>query len=232
MSVQPIRRFDDQVVIESVAAAQGAVRTAADVPAGLLGLDELTDSIAGLAVLESQVAALKLALVAEADRRKVAQASGATGTDAWAARLTGSTRAVMAGGIWLARMLEERYDATRRAFADGGINEAQTRVIVRAAEMLPAQVTDERRAAAEAGLVAKAVDGMDARRLRQAARRMLDVVSRAWADEHEATQLQAEEQRAETETWMSLHDNGDGTFSGRFTIPSCTARCSGPRSSG
>jgi hypothetical protein len=219
MSVQPIRRFDDHVVVESVAAAQGSVRAAADVPTGVLGLDELTDSIAGLAVLESQVAALKLALVAEADRRKVAQLCGATGTDAWAARLTGSTRAVMAGGIWLAQMLAERYDATRQAFADGGINEAQARVIVRAAEMLPAQASDEQRAAAEAGLVTKAVNGMDARRLRQAARRMLDVVSRSWADEHEATQLQAEEQRAEAETWMSLHDNGDGTFSGRFTIP-------------
>jgi HNH endonuclease len=48
---------------------------------------------------------------------------------------------------------------------------------------------------------------------------MLDAVSRDLADRHEAAQLEAEERRAEVETWMSLHDNGDGTFSGRFVIP-------------
>jgi Domain of unknown function (DUF222) len=60
---------------------------------------------------------------------------------------------------------------------------------------------------------------VDPARLRQAARRMLEVVSTDRADEHEATCLQAEERSAEAETWMSLDDNGDGTFSGRFTIP-------------
>ncbi len=43
--------------------------------------------------------------------------------------------------------------------------------------------------------------------------------ARRLADQHEASQLVAEEQRAEVETWLSLADNGDGTFSGRFTIP-------------
>jgi hypothetical protein len=93
----------------------------------------------------------------------VADETAATGTDAWAAQLTGSTAAVMRGGLWLARVLEEKYDATREAFAAGGIIEAQ--------------VTDEQRAVAEAALVAKAVDGMDARGLRQAARGMLAVIS-------------------------------------------------------
>jgi hypothetical protein len=92
-------------------------------------------------------------------------------------------------------------------------------VIVRAAEDLPAAVTREQRVAAEAALVAKAVNGMNARRLRQAARRMLDDINRELADEHEAGQLKKEEGKAENETWMRLTDNGDGTFSGRFTIP-------------
>jgi hypothetical protein len=39
------------------------------------------------------------------------------------------------------------------------------------------------------------------------------------ADRHESDQLKREERRAEHDTWLSLHDNGDGTFSGRFTIP-------------
>ncbi|MFL6135884.1 MAG: DUF222 domain-containing protein [Nocardioidaceae bacterium] len=216
MTVQPIR---PPVFTGHVAAARGAVESAAAVTASTLTVDELTDGISEVAALESQAAALKLALLAEADSRRIARELGATGTDAWAAPLTGSTRAVMAGGVWLARLLEERYDATRAAFAAGGIIEAQVRVIVQAAEKLPEGVTDEQRRVAEAGLVAKAVEGMDARRLRQAARRMLSVVSRELADRHEADLLHAEERRAENETWMRLSDNGDGTFSGRFTIP-------------
>ena len=43
--------------------------------------------------------------------------------------------------------------------------------------------------------------------------------ARRLADEHEATLLRREEGRAELETWLSLADNGDGTFSGRFVIP-------------
>jgi hypothetical protein len=119
----------------------------------------------------------------------------------------------------LARLLQERYAATREAFAAGGINEAQVRVIVRAAEKMPDRVTDEQRAEAEEALVAKALDGMDARRLRHAARRMLDVVSQELADEQEADLLGEEDHRAEVETWLTLHDNEDGKFSGRFVIP-------------
>lgn len=202
-----------------VDAARRSLQDAATVPIEPLSDDELTDSIQAVAVLEAQATAYKLAVMAEVDRRRLAQSLGETGPDAWLARLTGSTRAVMAGGLWLARMLQERYDATREAFADGGINEAQTRAIVRAAESMPESVTDDQRRAAEEALVVKAVNGMDARGLRQAGRRMLEVVSRELADEHEADALEKEERRAEVETWMTLHDREDGTYEGRFVIP-------------
>lgn len=165
------------------------------------------------------MAALRCGILAEADRRRVAEDTADTGTDAWAAKLTGSDRAVMAGGIWLANLLQTKYDATRNAFVAGGINEAQVRVIVGAGENLPDRVTNEQRARAESVLVAKAVAGMNARRLRHAARRMAEVISAELADEHEADQLEREEDGAEVETWLTLHDNGNGTFSGRFVIP-------------
>ena len=225
MSVAQLHRSDR--VVDAVSTARSAVRAAAEVPAASLGVDELTDAIAGVAAVEAQLGALRMTLLAEADRRKVAQSLGATGTDAWAARLTGANRAEMAGLVRLARLLEERYDATREAFAAGALNQAQVQVIVRAAEQLPEAVTDEHRRAAETGLVTKAVRGMDAKRLRQAGRRMLEQATaeitreqaRRLADEHEATLLRREEGHAELETWLSLADNGDGTFSGRFVIP-------------
>jgi hypothetical protein len=220
MSVQVLER--PARCADALRDARAAVRSAAAVLPASMGVDDLTDTIQLAVALEAQVAALRLSVVAEADRRKVAQSLGATGTAAWTAQLTGSTRAVMAGGLWLANKLEDRYATTRRAFADGAINEAQVQVIVRSAELLPDDVAPEERRCAEAGLVVKAVRGMDARRLRQAARRMLDVVSRDRADRHEATLLETEERRARVETWLTLQDNGDGTCSGRFVVPELT----------
>lgn len=216
MTVQQLR---PAVMATHVASARDRVGEAAALPVGGLGFDELPEVLSELAVLEAQVAALKLAVLAEADVRRVAEEEAASGTDAWAARLTGSTAAVMRGGIWLASRLRETYAATRVAFAAGGINEAQVRVIVNAADSMPTRVTAEQRQVAEEGLVAKAVAGMNARGLRQAARRMLEKISTELADEHEADQLEDEKKKAERETFLALHDNGDGTYSGKFTIP-------------
>lgn len=217
MSVQSIRPPAGAVVLLSE--ARSSLQAVATAPLAGVDDDELTSCLESVAMLEAQTAALRLALLAEAERRDLARSLGASGTDAWAARLTGTTRGVMAGGLWLAQALEERYDATREAFADGAINEAQVRVIVAAAERLPEEVTREKRREAEAGLVVKAARGMDPARLRQAARRMLESVSRELADEHEARLLHDEERRADAETWMTVRDNGDGTWSGRFVIP-------------
>ncbi len=170
--------------------------------------------------VERRLAELRLRLARAAETSRAAQSNGATGADAWLARLTASSSAVMRGGLWLARLLEERYPAVREAFADGALGEDQARIIVRAAERMPREVTEEDRAAAVAALVGAAVERrLNAKALRRRARRMLDVVERAYADRHEATLVAEEEHRAACETWLSFGDNGDGTWSGRFVIP-------------
>ena len=222
-------RFTVAMSAAVVAVRDASAIAGAPAVAGLSDTD-LTGAVADASRLEAQVASLRLALVAEADRRRVSADSGASGTDAWMAKLTGATPRAAAAGVRLARLLSEKYDCAREAFAAGTINQDQTRVIVDAAELLPADVTVEERALAEAGLVAKAAAGLDARRLRHAARRMLEVVpprsagaevedGPARADRDEAARLEAEERAAERATWLSLGDNGDGTWSGRFTIP-------------
>ena len=216
MSVQQLR---PPVLAGQVAAARDTITAAAAAPLGALPAGEVGPVLAEIAILESQVAALKLALLAEADRRRLAEETAATDTSAWAAALTGTTAAVMAGGLFLARRLEETYHHTRAAFARGRLSVAQVRVIVKAAEAMPAAATDTQREQAEADLVELACGGMDPQRLRRKARRMLERLSTELADEHEADSLEKEEKRAANETWLSLHDNGDGTFSGRFVIP-------------
>jgi hypothetical protein len=194
--------------------------------AGSVDDEALGRAVATLAAIESRAAALRLALSAEADRRRVAETTAETGTDAWVARLTGSTREQAAGGLWLARLLAEKYPATRAAFAAGRLRVEQVRVIVHAAEQAPAEATSAQVATAEEWLVAKATGDanrggrpMDAKRLRQAARRMFAALDHDLADRHEAILLGRETRTAEAETFLALHDNGDGSYSGRFRIP-------------
>ncbi len=216
MSVSQLRV---PVVAGHIAVAVEQIEAAAAVPVGSLEREELPAALAELSRLEAQVCSLKLQVLAEADRRKLAEDEAATGTAAWASKLTGSTQGLLAGGLWLAALLRDKYDATREAFADGRIELDQVKVIVRAAEKIPAAATEQERRDAEAALVAKAVGGMNARRLRQRARRMLEDINKRLADEQESDMLEDENEKAETKTEMSLWDNGDGTFSGKFTIP-------------
>jgi hypothetical protein len=209
-----------------VTSAQEQIRAAAEIAAATVRTDELGETIQRLSELESQATSLRLQLSAEADHRQVANSTAESGTDAWLATLTGNTRAQMAGGLWLARMLEETYPATRVAFAAGRLRVDQVKVIVNAGQRAPAGVTPEQLHEAEELLVGKATGAanrsgrpIDARRLRQLARRMFETISPELADVHESDQLRAEEQRAERETWFALGDNGDGTWSGRFVIP-------------
>ncbi len=199
--------------------------------AGQAGVEAVDDDalgavVAELARVESRAVALRLALSAEADRRRVAEETAETGTDAWLARLTGSTREQAAGGLRLAGLLADRYAATREAFAAGALRVEQVRVIVNAAEQAPVEASTEQVAAAEQWLVDRATGAStpsgrptDAKRLRQAARRMFAHLDRDLADRHQAILLGREARTAEAETFLALHDNGDGSFSGRFRIP-------------
>jgi hypothetical protein len=65
---------------------------------------------------------------------------------------------------------------------------------------------------------------MTATRLRQAARRMFADLDAELADRMEPDQLVEESRRAHHNTWMVLDDNGDGTWSGRFTLPELQGR--------
>ncbi len=209
--------------MQTVRACAAAVREALDaLPKGPLAADgDPVDSLIGDVVeQERRLAELRLRLMQVAAEQREADKVAASGTDAWLSALTGSSRVAMAGGLWLARLLDERYPLVRTAFARGDLAEEQVRVIVRAAEQIPDGVCDADRDRAVAGLVERAVrERLDPARLRRVARRMLDTVSPPAADAHQKKLLEDEERRARAETWMTLHDNGDGTWAGRFVIP-------------
>lgn len=229
MTLAPVPEFAP--LVAAVLDARAAVQTARQAGPASVGGRDLEQAIVELSELESQVTSLRLSLAAEADERGMAGAAAATGTDAWLARLTGETREVMAGGLWVARQLQQKYHHTREALADGRLRLTQAKVIVRAAERAPGSVPSDQVALAEESLVAMAtgegtVSGrpMAAARLRQEARRMFSILSAQLADQMEADQLAEEEKRAEAESWFMLDDNGDGTFSGKFVLPELHGR--------
>jgi hypothetical protein len=210
--------------LQPVAECLEAIGEALDrVPSGPMpsaDADVLEVVVVEAARVERQLRELRLRLARAAEQSRAAEADASSGTDAWLARLTGSSAAVMRGGLWLARMLEERYPTVAGAFAEGGLGEAHARIIVRAAEEMPRVVSDVDRDLAVRTLVDDAVARrMNTKTLRRRARRMLDIVNRAYADQHEAALVERDEKHAHNETWMSLHDNGDGTWSGSFVIP-------------
>ena len=75
-----VTQLRPSVVTEEVARARAAVEAAAEVPMGSLEAGEVRHALGELAMLESQVTSLKLAVLAEADLRDAAEETGAADT--------------------------------------------------------------------------------------------------------------------------------------------------------
>jgi len=185
----------------------------------MAGMDpvELAEVVRLHAALEGRVAGLRLHTVAAADAANAAEVTAAADTGSWAAT-AGRNRSRAWGGVWLANLLNSTYAPTRTALAQGRISEEHAAVIVRAAQKVPESVTAAQLAECEAILVEKATR-MSPENLRRAARRLLAPLSKELADAHEDQLLVEQEFHAECETWLTLCDNGDGTWGGKFVIP-------------
>jgi len=168
----------------------------------------------------SRLAALKLKLVAAADRAEVALDAGMSGTGAWLALHTRSGSADAVRAVRLAAALEDGLTATAAALDAGDLSPAHAAVIAHAAERLPQTLTAQQREVVEASLVTRA-RRLDPVRLRKVARRALAAVEAdgAAVDAHEDALLRDEEAAAREKTRLTMRDNADGTVSGHFTVP-------------
>lgn len=215
---------------EAVAAARALLAAVDRAEFAMLADAEVGELLVQARRLQSQAEAVQVALVAEAQARELAtRACLASGAD-WVSHLTTDSREVAAGGVWLAEALTTRYHATLDALAAGLLTADQARVIAKAADQIPAHATPDQVAAAENWILGKATGHgnrhgrpMSTKDLRRAARRMCAVVSAELAAEHETRMLNKQSRHAENETWFSLHDRGNGTWTGRFVIPTLHA---------
>ena len=166
----------------------------------------------------------KLKLVAAADSAGVAKDAGFTGADAWLAKTTTVSRADAARQVALAAELDSGHDATAEALDAGLVSPEHAVVIVRATGQLPDGVSEEQRQVVEEQLVEKAAR-FSPDQLRRLARRAIEAVEpdQKIVDAHENELIRAEEQAARDKCSLSLHDNGDGTTTGHFTLPALAA---------
>src|SRR5919112_2470062 len=196
--------------------------TLADAPAWSMTAGEQRYALTELARAEARISELRFRVLAAADRSDLAAESAASSTAAWLAQATRQTRAGAHADVHLAQALDGGFGATRDALADGLVDVAQARVIVRAVQALPDTVDANDRGRAEKHLITLAGEH-DATALRLLGRRVFEVLDPDAADQQEGRRLQAEDAAAARTTYLHLGDNGDGTHTGRFKIPTLHA---------
>jgi len=188
-----------------------------------MSADEQRAALADLAGVEARLTELRLRVLAAADINEVGRINGSSSTAAWVANETRQTRASAHADRRLALDLDKGFEATRVALGEGRINAEQAAVIVHAVNDLPDTVDAVDRGRAEAHLIREA-SRWDAKALRVLGRRLFEVIDPEAADEREGEKLRKEEEEARRKAMFRIHDNGDGTSSGRFKLPTLHAQ--------
>ncbi len=187
-----------------------------------LTVEELAEAVTGMHAAVSRLVGLEWALLAQADRAGVGTSTAATSTAAWLQDEARLPRRVALEQVRVARALDSDLSLTGTAVRAGRMSPDQATAAVAAVSRLPDWLGEGERRRAEAHLVELART-LDSAGLRRAGRHLLDVVDPAGADERLHARLTAEERLARRRTFLELHDNADGTHSGRFRIPSLHA---------
>ena len=193
-----------------------------DTPAWSMTPHEQRTALVELTRAEARIAELRLRVLVAADRSDIAADSGASSTAAWLAHHTSRAVSTVRADLRLAHQLDTSHTATRDALAAGALTTAQATVIIRSLSALPAGTDTSTRQLAENHLIDLAADH-DEKALTILGRRVLDVIDPAAADHEDGRRLAAEETAAARATYLHLHDNGDGTHTGRFKLPTLHA---------
>ena len=187
---------------------------------------ELADLVTRAHKADSAMAALRMRLVAEANRRDLGATAGtgvaAMSTAAWLAAHQRVTRGAAGRQVRLATDLDTGYEQVRAALAAGRANVEQAQIIVTALGRLPRGLGDKDRARAETYLVEQAdIFGPD--ELRVLGRRLFEVIDPDGADAEEGRLLEAEERAARAKSRLWMQRLGDGSTRGGFSLPDAQA---------
>ncbi len=172
-----------------------------------------------------RVEALRLALIAAADRQQAHRRSGHTSTSAWVASATRSAHGTAQRDVAVATALADGLDRTRSAFAAGAVSSGNARIIATTMSKLPDTLTPVERVKVETSLVRDATR-MSPTRFHHAAQGALAAAERSAADvaDHVENQLLEQERRAYRLATVTMHDLGDGTTKLAALLPTFAAR--------
>jgi hypothetical protein len=219
MSSQP----DDRVhpVRDFASRAMSRLEFLASIPVWSMSPQEQRETLCELATVQSQLEALRLRVLIEADRSGATDEAGAQDAAAWVAGKTRQTRREAKADLKLAKKLDQ-HPALAAAMEAGRANPAQARVIFTAVDRLPTTgdfaVSVEQRVTAEEHLVALAEEH-DAQALAVLGRRVFEVIAPELTEQFEGRALRAEEARALRRTTFSMSEDAEGACHGRFRIP-------------
>ncbi len=172
-----------------------------------------------------RVEAVRLALVAAADRQQAHRRAGHTSTAAWVASATGTGGADAQRDVVLATALDGGLDRTRAALRAGDMSGRSAGIIAATMDKLPEDLTSVEREKVEAALV------RDARRMTPGKLRQAALVALAAAErtaeqvaDHVEAQLLDEERRAYALASVTMHDQGNGTTRLSALLPTPAAQ--------
>ncbi len=196
--------------LDKVAHVEPAFMTTVDKAASLTELSVVADRLAGLGLR---------VLVAAGD---VAEETGARSAAAWLAHQTRTDVGPHLAAARLAEALDGRWRRVRDGLADGRVNLAQARVIVRALDELPADLDPDTVGRAEGYLVEQA-GVFDPKRLRVLGAKVLEVVAPEVAEEAQRRALEDAERHARRHTSLTMRRRGDGTTDIRIRVADAVA---------
>ena len=226
MSSQPVDRLHP--VLDFAQRLTERLDALASTPVWSMSAADQRDALVELARGQAQLDALKLRLLAEADRSEATTETGAGSAAGWVAVETRQVRRDARSDLKLAQGLEDHV-VLATAMGEGRVNTAQARAIVAAVDRLPSTgefaVSTEQRAQAEEHLVAQA-EHHDAKALRILGLRIFEVIAPDLAEQFEGRALEAEEALALRRTTLTMREDDEGTCHGRFRIPALPGRCS------
>jgi hypothetical protein len=168
--------------------------------------DELTEVLVGLQRLVAQVEAVSLAVVCEVDRRDLGRTAGATSTANWISGLLRMRPGQANRRVTLARDLDSSLAQTQTALEAGSIGVEAADIIAQTIRDLHPAAGPQVRVEAERVMLDHART-FDPRDLLRIGKTILHTVDPELADQILATQLAADEQRADRARDLSISDD-------------------------
>ncbi|GAB4006958.1 HNH endonuclease signature motif containing protein [Nocardioides ultimimeridianus] len=193
-------------ILACAQALQKELSDVADMPADYLRTRDKAQFLTDLARVESQLAELKLRVLAASS--DVAEEHGSRDAGCWLAHATRITSSAGRAQLRLAESLEQ-HPLTAAAMREGRVNEAQARVIVRSVDRLSDAVDHTVRTQAEQHLIELAAI-YDPKDLQVLGAKILEVVAPEIAEAELGKQLEREEQAARDEVAIRIRKRGNG----------------------